>query len=313
MVQPNQIDRKLAERSNLTFEYSQGEGTADLKVVLPFFENADIRETKKARYAKHSPLARPSTLFTYTGADARELKVDFNMTFDHILSEDAPLSKYWNTPDTADNIEAQQALFSQPSFDTGVDHVGNETGAWFDRLEENKSDFLADFFRTNEEKEIFGILNSSMPRFSGAQKLKYEQQYNESLRGSTYKRRTDILTLIHYWINIIRTSVMNNTNTPTLGPPIVRLNHGILYKNIPCIVTDYNLAIPPNGYDVATLMPRQIEVSMTLNEVRMGNFQKYDWYTTDQKVKDNLTGWESVINSPHTIDPGRATGFVEEV
>ena len=46
-------DRKLEERSKLTFEFPSVGGGVDIAVTMPFFENLSITESKRARYEKY--------------------------------------------------------------------------------------------------------------------------------------------------------------------------------------------------------------------------------------------------------------------
>ena len=80
------IDRRLPERSKLMFYFPKPQD--DFFVVhLPFFENIKIKESKKAKYQKYSPISRSSNLYTYLGADSRKIDLQFSMTLAHILEE----------------------------------------------------------------------------------------------------------------------------------------------------------------------------------------------------------------------------------
>tara|TARA_R100001163_G_scaffold56223_1_gene43884 strand:- start:69 stop:749 length:681 start_codon:yes stop_codon:yes gene_type:complete len=113
-----------------------------------------------------------------------------------------------------------------------------------------------------------------------------------------------IIDLIIYWTNIIRSSVVNYSKNPIFGPPIIRLRHGIMYQDIPCICTDYSIGYNESaGYDLDTLLPRQLKITMKLEEIRTGDFGEFD--TTDLIKKDNLAGWEAVVlGDTHSMDPG---------
>jgi hypothetical protein len=113
-----------------------------------------------------------------------------------------------------------------------------------------------------------------------------------------------IIDLVMYWTNIIRASVLNNGDNPIYGPPIIRINHGILFQNIPCICTNYSIEpVEEGGYDVATLMPRRIRYTLSLEELRAGDFGKFNPATPVEQ--DNICGWEAVVSNPHqSIDPG---------
>ena len=128
------------------------------------------------------------------------------------------------------------------------------------------------------------------------------------LHAQQVAAKADLVDMIVYWVNIVRSSVTNNAVDPTLGPPIVRVNHGILYQNVPCICTGYDIAADNNApMDVDTLLPYRLKVTMTLEEMRTGDFGQYRSGTGANEPqaisRDNLAGWESVIVHG-TMDPG---------
>ena len=131
--------------------------------------------------------------------------------------------------------------------------------------------------------------------------------------AATDNTRYRILDLLIYWVNIIRSSVINRADNPILGPPIIRLTHGLMYQNIPCICTDYDISWEERaGYDLHTLLPRRIKVSLNLEELRTGDFGSFsdlDTTTLGDPIRgDNLGGWESIISEPYTVDPGTYQG-----
>jgi len=115
------------------------------------------------------------------------------------------------------------------------------------------------------------------------------------------ERLDQSIDMIIFYINLVRSSIMNRSDNTTFGPPIVRLNHGTMYNNVPCLVKDYDISmVEEAGYEVHTLTPKRLEVKMKLIEARTGNFGRYEpgrWLTGD-----NVTGWESVISN-NTMDP----------
>jgi len=113
-----------------------------------------------------------------------------------------------------------------------------------------------------------------------------------------------IIDIIIYWVNIIRSSVVNNAQNPIYGPPVIRLRHGLMYQDVPFLCTDYSITWnEAMGYDLATLLPRQLQVTMKLNEFRTGDFGTF---APNEIVKrDNLAGWEAVVDGPtNSMDPG---------
>jgi hypothetical protein len=109
------------------------------------------------------------------------------------------------------------------------------------------------------------------------------------------------INLVYLWVNLIRASILNNSRSTTLGPPIVRLSHGGMYNNVPCLLQDYSINIVEEaGYDVQTMTPKRLEISLNLIESRTGNFGPFQ--AGEIAFGDNLTGWESVIET-NNIDP----------
>ena len=67
------------------------------------------------------------------------------------------------------------------------------------------------------------------------------------------------------------------------------------------MVDNYSIRILDEaGYDVQTLTPRKIEITLSLVESRTGNFGRYQ--ATQLENGDNLTGWESIIGN-NDLDP----------
>ena len=132
-----------------------------------------------------------------------------------------------------------------------------------------------------------------------------ERLYKEFVHSLPMHDRIKAIDTLVFFVNIFRTSVDSNAKNPLYGPPLVRLTHGTMYQSIPCIVKSYNIATDDEswGYDLETLTPRMVNISVELQEVRVGNFGEFTPATYISR--DNLAGWESVISSPLTTDPGQ--------
>ena len=120
-------------------------------------------------------------------------------------------------------------------------------------------------------------------------------------RGDEVKRINRVLNLFIFYVNLIRASVLNNSENSVYGPPILRLNHGTMYNNIPCLLKGYTINIVDDaGYEVQTLTPKRVSISLELVESRAGNFANFK--AGDLINGDNLTGWESIIETSN-MDP----------
>jgi len=112
-------------------------------------------------------------------------------------------------------------------------------------------------------------------------------------------RLNKLINCVYVWINLVRATTLNHSKNTVHGPPIVRLNHGAMYNNVPCVVADYNIDMTQDaGYEVETLTPKEITINMTLKEFRTnGKFQH-----GRIELGDNLAGWEAIIDN-NNIDP----------
>ena len=129
-----------------------------------------------------------------------------------------------------------------------------------------------------------------------------------------------VLDQVVFFTNVIRSGVLSKGKGNTSPPPVVYLNHGILYQNVPCICTDYNLSISKQEtYDLPTLLPYTLKFSVNLVEAygyakktkflfeNVGGFEqsqvgeelasKYE-----QSVGEFDYGWTSIINEPYSLD-----------
>ena len=274
---PAKINTVLEDRSRLTLVFHKGTG-AENKIIrrVPFFENPIIQESQRANYVKYQPLGRAGSMYTYTGAESRSFKVNFNLTHPHIESMmGAEYYKAFGSGASLSKEQKKAAFFP-------------DAGETLDVAEMN-----------SDEKPLGGDKYSSV---LGA--AHYDERY-EKLTGVSPIRNTKGIDLINYWVNLLRSTVLNDATNTLNGPPIVRLTHGILYRNLPCICTDVNISHNEMaGYDNKTLLPRVIVISLSLEEVRMGDLGKFDvGVKATPTSRDNLAGWESVVNSPYTLDP----------
>lgn len=315
------IDRRLEERSFLTFNYVSN-GKVTQMVTLPFFEHVDINENKKARIQKYSLLSRSSDLYSYLGADSRELELTFSMTLPHIIDSVKFVGRKTYIEDTKPlGLGAAgllKDLFKNPMSIVTGDSTVKEVKADYLVSGDLKDD--VNYIANTDwgQKGITPLEKQKLiERYDSGATLadldsplqKNKEGYDESVKeakkelNSQTPERDLLIDTITFWVNIIRTCVTNNAKDPTDGPPIIRLNHGVLYQDIPCICSDYNISYDKvAGFDIDTLLPRKIDVSMSLKEFRLGDFTDYAY--GEAIKRDNLAGWEAVFTKG-TVDPGR--------
>lgn len=329
------IDRRLPERSKLMFYFPNvSEGEPYTIIDVPFFENIRVSERKRARFKKYSLISRSSNLYTYLGADSRQLDLEFHITLPHIMDDDQYTDEEitkrssdssWEkkrfspnaTPDenfspairhkqhylNLDNLrETARQILNEPGPDSwGASLKRSPGGEVYEQYIRSRYS-LESTIGTKDGPAHFASSQVALGMFFGHAATYHREKVFANQGEYLAMHKTRAIDLIIYWINIIRASVVNNADNPLYGPPILRLKHGIMYQNIPCICQDYRIDWEENmGYDIDTLLPRRIKVALKLEELRTGDFGKFD--RNDIIGKDNLAGWEAVIDEG-TMDPG---------
>lgn len=290
LMGPNKFDRKLEERSYLRFEFYESAKDAPHVRYLLFYENPEIRESRKALHAKYQPISRNSTLMAYTGAESRQFSVAFKLTLPHILATADTV--YMNKQSKMRSKEEMRKEFTRSILSEGVGSIKAARGS----SKDHDLYFLdLDQDYTNAGTAVDDIANTGYVSKREAQITAQKNPRPEINRG---------IDLIMYWVNLIRVSVLNNAKNPTNGPPIIRLNHGILYQDIPCVALDYKIDFDKaHGADLRTLLPRVISFEINLQEIRVGDFGDYNIQKYVQR--DNSVGWEVIVDGSNTIDPIR--------
>ena len=281
--------RFFSERNKLIFEYPS-EGGENTVVFLPFYENPTITETQSANYAEYNPVGRAGTLYAYTGASSRKFKVNFNMTLPHLAYHPMGVSRFLRVYQGSSK-ESQQLLFTKDTQFSSKPKPGDP----------NKSLSLAvekAFVQLQLDSQGFG---EPVGPFGGDISADF-------INSLSVTERNNVLDTLLFFVALLRTSVVNKATNPLLGPPMIRLDFGTMYQQVPCICKSFNISYDEaGGYDLETTTPRVVKISLSLEEVRIGNFGTYNPAVLTER--DNLTGWESAINSPHTVDPIAAAGY----
>tara|TARA_S200002703_G_scaffold158525_1_gene169136 strand:+ start:3103 stop:4149 length:1047 start_codon:yes stop_codon:yes gene_type:complete len=329
----NKHKRLLQERSHLTLEFPQS-GDRVFRTFIPFLENPTINERGQANLNTYDLVGRAGQLFSYAGAQSRKLNVTFFISFPHLIEMDAEEG-------ITDKFRRQFNLFftdkqrAEATFKLRKESIQRD-----DRLRSGGGLGALDLITTELETfdilgaddisgdPVGGSITSDVDLGSGRPHASIHRAYYRGVAGlsnveddidsgtslssrisagseaSGEDRQSDNnkhLDLIYCWLNLIRASVMNRSDNTVYGPPIVRLTHGSMYGNVPCLLQDYSIKVVEDaGYEAETLTPKRIEVTLNLLESRTGDFGEY---AAGQVISgDNLTGWESVVGS-NEMDP----------
>ena len=272
--------RNIQNKSYLEFHFPTD---TPLVARLPLYENIEIKESKEANLVTYNPIGRNSALYAYTGASSRKLKISFALTLQHIQS-------------MHDGAKVRFKPGDNP----------NKT------REQIKKLMYRGKHKPQEEPETFiGPLPPKVDNVTGPEpgSETFIGPVTPADRARARRRKVSSepnnwVKYVAWWVNLVRSSVLSNQLDTTQGPPTVRLTHGELYQNIPCICHSYDIAYDKNaGMDVDSLLSRRILVGMDLEEFRAGDFGEYDRTAVDITTRDNVTGWESIIAYSST-DPG---------
>jgi hypothetical protein len=302
MTQIGSDNRKLHQKSRLHFHYDKGNGHRAI-VRLPFFENILVEETKSARWKKFQVVSRSSDLYAYLGADSRKLSLTFSMTLPHIqdLIDNIGTASYIDYDVSPEDPKGE---FQKPTPPKTIDNAFN------DAVKSNSEE--ATFQELIDGKPLYNTeaaFSTSLPPSEGAGLgwpfiLPTESTVNDTINNiekTVSFNSNKLIDTVVFWINTIRSCVSNNAKDTSLGPPIIRLTHGVMFNDVPCIATSVSITSDPlAGFDNKTLLPRKIDVTMSLEEFRMGDLGDYNPGTYMER--DNLAGWEAVL-SHGTMDP----------
>lgn len=319
--------RVLHDRSHLTLEFPQSKDRV-IRTYIPFLENPQINEKGRARLNTYDLVGRAGQLFSYAGAESRRLSVTFNISLLHVLETDI-------SEGIADKFKRQFRLFfTDREQSIRAFKLSKRIKESFRKIQGLPEDVLqslliaADTVAFAQSGGGKADLTLQDPQGNGRDhaaihRAYYRQQIGEITGANADKESDGFVTdflewleydfsssekdinnaidLIYCWINFIRGSVMNNSRNSTYGPPIVRLTHGPMYNNVPCLVEDYTIRILDDaGYEVQTLTPKRVQITLNMIESRTGNFGAYE--PTFVETGDNITGWESIIEN-NDIDP----------
>ena len=265
---------------------------------------------------------RGSTMFVNTGAKARAFTVEFNLSLNHIMQSYNPVlntksflqSTFTKSEKERFDIRETPAAEAVSPANQVIRHwrenlLNSMEDAGIDSIKDartKRSDNLDSWLQTDPfilEEE--GRASQYGPDAEAAvaevesNRLAYEAFRNKTGISDVALRALDSLSFI---LDIIRTSVAPNQQTTVLGPPLIRIRYGTMYLDVPCICRSFNIDVDDQaGYNLRTLTPNRINITLMLSEVRTGNFGTFKPAVPVER--DNLPGWESVLEYG-TTDPG---------
>jgi hypothetical protein len=298
--------RSLPERSHLRFDFPTKNKIT--KIYVPMLENCNLSEKQSSNLADFDLIGRSNTISAYLGSKARSFDLGFNITLLHLIDMAATegLSRLFSIG--KDKLEF---LSSTQSIKNAVD--ANDPNAAINAL--------GDSYKALQNSQVsYDNFSRIHRQYFNDPGIAFGAQVEQDITAKTFsdglfdfadrankrvaqglKRDDDLINTYLFWIEVIRSSTKNNSLDSSQGPPIVRLTHGPMYNNVPCIVEDYSIEIVNEaGYVLSNLVPLQVKVKMSMKEVRGLTSGSTKGQLQDS---DGNRGWEAILNGKGSMDP----------
>ena len=272
----------------LVLEYYGAEGNP-IHRVITFYENCRIQESQNARLTTYSPIGRAGNSFAYTGSNSRQFKLRFPITLPNLYNHD-------NNIQTIKNTRVLTQSQKQAVFFTMESGLGSQFASY--AVGDFDSQGGGPAYKYDVHYRL--TLDEISERFLKVAEIR-SPMYQLDSDGSDQRRK--ILDRLASMVASVRSCVVNDAQNPVHGVPIVRLNYGMLYDNVPCVCDSYSLNYDENaGFDMKTLMPRRLFIDMSLKETRT-------FAQSASRPEDKIKGWEVILSDEYggtTMDPGGA-------
>ena len=319
MPELNKFPRKLEERSYLAIEFPQTNKRV-FRTYVPFLENPTISEKGRSNLSEYNLLGRPGSLFSYGGSPSRDINITFKISLLNLLHLEATeaISERFHR---SFNLFFSDREMAKSRFDLKKPEVYLDEANSDNQLNIGSSDVIKGVglehssIHRNYYKDLIGRVTGNTPAFDnfanfligrinalpGIFTTKFPDGSSIGSPQDDENRINGLIDMVYVWVNLIRATTLNNSTNTVLGPPMVRLTHGPMYNNVPCVVQDYSIKIiDESGYELQSLTPKQLEISLSLKENRVGDFGGFTTGTIQSG--DNVVGWEAVIDN-NNIDP----------
>ena len=281
-----QINQAIEKRGGLRFNYAALPGEIGRKVWVPFFENPQISESRKANYASNKIFLRNEPVRLYTGSEARKFKIDIHYSLIHMayMVGGQDLSEIFQL-----NPDEEQSDIKAIANYLG-DTLITDTGSTREAVTNSKLVQEA-YERSNVQDGPWGPnrwwKNPEEQSSAGSDYWNFALLW--VLRTTTaWENHHKILYNV---INQVRSAVIGSRQMPVKGPPIVELKWGTMYNYTPCIITDYKIQPVENaGYDTKSLTAQRLKISLSLEEMR--NINGNQW--GNPEIGGDLPGWDSI-------------------
>ena len=303
----DRYNQLLEERGFLQFQFFHAGRNPGQTLLIPFYENPTIQESRKPNYARSDIMGRNEPYRLWTGAQPRQVRLSFNMTLPHILQFStieriramATMENRIHTNDAGETVDAGADTRYGGADDNR--YASEEEGRvmsdavidpYTHLVETTKSYSQAFMEDIQEQRKIIAAFNQAKQEvqpYLGAQDLIHK------INPADY----NFIKYVSYMVDTIRSSIIGSvTQANAAGPPIIYLKFGTLYNRHRFICTGYDIKFDGKaGYETKSLLPRLMSVTMTL--------ESYDYpggTSVDALGRFGAPGWDTNFIRTNAIE-----------
>lgn len=305
-------ERFFSERAFIRFVFPDRNNaiTKRYSIKLPLYETPMITESKSPRYGKYKILGRNSDIYTFHGADSRVVTLAFNLTLPHLYETINSLASYQFAYTKMESTKYEKDRFKSNIFAETI-NLDNTVSQEVNKIQEtagrssikSHADAFNSNFQNGGSSFFTGLVSDGLGAITNAIRGIGDFFFGAESSRTEKVDREKIKAIYYFWINLIRASVVGSEKGD-LGPPTIRFSFGPMYQDNPFIVTRYEMSVDDlAGYDLETLLPHRVKITLSLEELRVGDFGTHKPEQKATTIKgDNVAGWESVIDYG-TMDP----------
>lgn len=249
---------------------------------------------------KESKEEQKKKFFDILPSNVNNNEVPYSQDFyDHYFGDDYVKQSYKDVLSYVKNLKYKKKQQTDKVIRQSIDDLFLDSDPSF-----GQQFFLEDGYISSRKLPPFQAVQAINPLFEalGLVPSLYSEQ-NLYINDEYIK----VLDNFVYIINILRSGIMAAKSevitNPTSEPPIILLNYGILYQNVPCICVDYNISFDVDTpYDLGTLLPHFIKVSLSLKENPAEAERRSGGFPFGTTVDTFERGYMSIVNEPFSPD-----------
>ena len=228
---------------------------------VPFYENPTIKESRQPTYASHPIVGRNEPYRLWTGAKPAKVDLKFRLLLPHLMTFGTKkMGELLLSKKFVDGFSSHLASIVNSADTKSTPSVDQDTGLF--------NDLPASLSELSETvRGVFGPGGTTIDQYQFAHTLLSNVQatdFSTQSRGLLIQNVMAIIAMIKG--SVISTTTSNKqSDVNYFSAPVAFLTFGGLYNDDPFIVTNYSITFDGKlGYEELSLLPRSIDISLTL-------------------------------------------------